>query len=122
VKQPRNTSQEADQLMQCAKHPFDRASDVCTHCGQLYCRPCLVYPAGEAKEAFCVPCTVARSGIRTRSATKPVKPRVVRHRRKELKSALRSLSDLNFMELEGMSLASDLASELDAEYGRADRH
>jgi hypothetical protein len=76
--------------VQCSKHPFDRASDVCSHCGATYCRPCLVYPRGEKKAALCVPCTITRAGIRARGMSKPIKPRTWRTRRKLLQEALRA--------------------------------
>lgn len=88
--------------MQCSKHPFDRASDVCSHCGQVFCRACLVYPRGERRLGLCVQCTIARSGIRTRgSQAKPLKPRIVKNRRKELREALRNAPNtkISFIEL-----------------------
>jgi hypothetical protein len=87
--------------MQCSKHPFDRASDICAHCGATFCRPCLVYPGGQKRAALCVPCTISRAGIRARGMSKPIKPRAWRTRRRQLQAALRSAPDthLRFVEL-----------------------
>ena len=70
--------------MRCTKHPFDTGHDVCSHCGLVFCRACLVYPAGEGRSALCVACTVAmavRSGARP---VKAVKRRELKQRRREL--------------------------------------
>jgi len=49
-----------------------------------------------------VACTIARSGIRTRgSQAKPLKPKVIKNRRKELRDALRNAPNtkISFIEL-----------------------
>jgi hypothetical protein len=95
--------------MQCTKHPFDRANDVCAHCGSSFCRPCLVYPHGERKPAFCVACTVTRSGIRSRGGSKPITKRQWKHRRKALMTALKANPDarLHFIELDEIPFVAD---------------
>jgi hypothetical protein len=70
--------------MRCVKHPFDRGQEVCSHCGLVYCERCLVYPAGANKDAFCIQCTVSRAVRVGSQATKPVKRRELKQRRRQL--------------------------------------
>ena len=79
--------------MRCPKHPFDRAHDICTHCGGAWCSSCLVYPLGPGKDAFCVQCALARSVRARQLATKPMGRRQLKARRRELASWLESCPD-----------------------------
>ena len=55
---------------------------------------------GERKSAFCVACTLARSGVRTRGVGKPLKPREIKHRRRELIASQRTATgSSHFVEL-----------------------
>lgn len=49
----------------CERHLFDQAVDLCGRCGGEYCPDCLVYSFGPKKPPFCLPCAVARSGVRS---------------------------------------------------------
>jgi len=86
--------------MQCTKHLFELAADVCAWCGQLWCGSCLTYVEGERAEPMCVTCALVRSGVRP-GKLRPVPRRHVRRRREELRrylavapSAVQVLPDL----------------------------
>ena len=49
----------------CDRHPFEYAENVCSSCGMPYCHDCLVYPRGPKKPTLCVPCAIAKAGVRS---------------------------------------------------------
>jgi hypothetical protein len=79
--------------MRCQKHPFDKGRDICTHCGDVFCGPCLVYPQGPGRDAFCIRCTVGRSVRSAQLTTKPLKRRELKARRQALAAWLASCPD-----------------------------
>ena len=52
----------------CAKHQFEGADNFCRQCGHPFCVRCLVYPFGERKPPFCIPCALVASGVRSGKA------------------------------------------------------
>jgi len=50
--------------MQCHKHGFEPAADICLSCGLAVCLQCLIYPLGPAKPGYCLGCAMAVSGVR----------------------------------------------------------
>lgn len=68
----------------CARHQFERSTDLCHTCGEEFCADCLVYPFGPAKSPYCVACALAASGVRTNAARAPrVSRRELRRRARE---------------------------------------
>ena len=49
----------------CAKHQFEGADNFCRQCGHPFCVRCLVYPFGERKPPYCIPCALVASGVRS---------------------------------------------------------
>ena len=73
----------------CERHLFDRAIDLCGRCGGEYCTDCLVYPFGASKPPFCLPCAVARGGVRSNAPTyQALSGRKLRQLQKHRKQAL----------------------------------
>lgn len=70
----------------CERHQFEAAAGLCDHCGDEFCSECLVRPFGDKKPPFCIPCTIAQSGLRSGMA-KPKKQKMSRKERKELAAA-----------------------------------
>jgi hypothetical protein len=48
----------------CHRHQFDSAVDRCQMCGNGFCVTCLVYPKGQRKPPYCLPCAVHAAGVR----------------------------------------------------------
>ena len=69
---PRSGAEERERET-CVLHGFDLAERVCHDCGHWYCDTCLVTPWGPRKPALCMSCALARSGVRRRSGTAPVR-------------------------------------------------
>jgi hypothetical protein len=68
----------------CERHLFDQAVDLCGVCGGEYCNDCLVYSFGPKKPPFCLPCAVARAGVRSNAANyKPMSSREQRKLKKQ---------------------------------------
>lgn len=74
--------------MQCARHTFERAVDLCGACGEAFCRGCLVYAHGPKKPALCIPCALVASGVRNTASAAHVSKRELKRRRKELADEL----------------------------------
>jgi hypothetical protein len=55
----------------CEAHPFEIATDTCKTCNYDYCPECLVYPHGERKPPYCVPCALTAAGVRSTAARSP---------------------------------------------------
>ena len=55
----------------CEAHPFETATDTCKTCYYDYCPECLVYPHGERKPPYCVPCALTAAGVRSTAARSP---------------------------------------------------
>jgi hypothetical protein len=73
----------------CERHLFDRAIDLCGRCGGEYCTDCLVYSFGPSKPPYCLPCAVARAGVRSNAPTyRALSGRQQRQLRKRRKEAL----------------------------------
>jgi hypothetical protein len=49
----------------CERHLFDRAIDRCGRCGLEFCQTCVVYPFGQRKAPYCLPCAVEAAGVRS---------------------------------------------------------
>jgi hypothetical protein len=49
----------------CAKHQFEAAHNFCRQCGHPFCARCLVYPFGERKPPYCIPCALVVAGVRS---------------------------------------------------------
>jgi hypothetical protein len=49
----------------CERHQFDRAIDRCGRCGLEFCQTCVVYPFGQRKAPYCLPCAVEAAGVRS---------------------------------------------------------
>jgi hypothetical protein len=49
----------------CERHQFDRAIDRCGRCGLEFCQTCVVYPFGQRKAPYCLPCAVQAAGVRS---------------------------------------------------------
>jgi hypothetical protein len=49
----------------CERHQFDRAIDQCGRCGLEFCHTCVVYPFGQRKAPYCLPCAVEAAGVRS---------------------------------------------------------
>jgi hypothetical protein len=49
----------------CERHLFDRAIDRCGRCGLEFCHTCVIYPFGNRKPPFCLPCAVEAAGVRS---------------------------------------------------------
>lgn len=49
----------------CERHLFDRAIDRCGRCGLEFCHTCVIYPFGNSKPPFCLPCAVEAAGVRS---------------------------------------------------------
>lgn len=68
----------------CIRHPFELSQNFCSHCGQEFCRDCLVYPKGPKKPALCVTCAIAVGGVRSTAAKHPpISKRELKRRMKE---------------------------------------
>ncbi len=67
----------------CERHQFEAAINRCDHCGGEFCSECLLFPFGEKKPPFCIPCTISQSGLRSGGA-KVKKTKLSRKERKEL--------------------------------------
>ena len=59
----------------CVRHPFERSENLCGHCGQEFCRDCLVFPHGPRKQPLCVQCGLAAGGVRSNARLQPAMPR-----------------------------------------------
>lgn len=49
----------------CERHLFDRAIDRCGRCGLEFCQTCVIYPFGNRKPPYCLPCAVEAAGVRS---------------------------------------------------------
>jgi hypothetical protein len=74
--------------MRCATHPFDRASDVCAHCGENHCPHCLLFPMGPKRPPVCKECAIIMSGARRGRIGSPISKGELRKRRSELAELL----------------------------------
>jgi hypothetical protein len=75
----------------CVRHPFERSENLCGHCGQEFCRDCLVFPHGPRKQPICVQCGLAAGGVRSNARLQPAMPRrelkrLLKERQKEDKA------------------------------------
>jgi len=68
--------------MQCTKHSFETAADLCEACGNPMCQKCLVYPHGTRKPPFCITCALVVSGVKHGAVT-PLSRKEIKRRRKE---------------------------------------
>lgn len=50
-------------MERCDKHLFDEAVVTCRDCGAQLCEECVV---AVSTTSFCVPCALARAGVRQR--------------------------------------------------------
>jgi hypothetical protein len=107
--------------MRCAKHPFDRGQDVCSHCGLVFCAKCLVYPGGAGKEALCIQCTVGRAVRSTGPAYKPVKRKELKARKRELAEYLQNAPETfeEFVELTPIHDPNDVPANTGGRHDRA---
>jgi hypothetical protein len=53
----------------CERHQFDRAIDRCGRCGLEFCQTCVIYPYGQKRAPFCLPCAVEAGGVRARAGS-----------------------------------------------------
>jgi len=97
--------------MQCARHTFERAVDLCGACGEAFCKGCLVYAHGPKKPALCIPCALVASGVRKTASGSHVSKREVKRRRKELAEELtRPASLADALRMPDLDLPPDLES------------
>jgi hypothetical protein len=68
----------------CAKHRSELADEICDHCGDPFCETCLVWPRGDRHPPLCIPCAMARAGVRGSAGAKPIVRREVQRRRSVL--------------------------------------
>lgn len=62
---PGGKGEEVAMAATCEAHQFMTATGTCKDCRYDFCPECLVYPHGEDKAPYCVPCALAMSGIRS---------------------------------------------------------
>ena len=74
----------------CAKHQFEGADNFCRQCGHPFCVRCLVYPFGERKPPYCIPCALVASGVRSGGRKAPRASR--KERRAQKKAAMQAVA------------------------------
>src|SRR5262245_45507120 len=73
----------------CHRHQFDSSVDRCQMCGHGFCTTCLVYPKGQKKPPFCLPCAVNAAGVRNGAGSgKKISRKERRQLTKERKSSV----------------------------------
>jgi len=75
----------------CAKHQFEAAHNFCRQCGHPFCARCLVYPFGERKPPYCIPCALVVAGVRSGGRKAP--RATWRERRAQKRAALQGPVD-----------------------------
>ena len=66
----------------CHRHGWEIADATCSDCGLAFCGSCLFYVTRSAEAPMCVPCALAKAGVR-----RGREPRLSRKHKREVASA-----------------------------------